>query len=95
MTLTVPLIECTVQLDYGKLDWSGREDLNLRPPAPHAGTLPGCATPREAVIITESAGLESLTALCQCESQSSSCRARILANDRCADIRSEARLPRF
>ena len=26
--------------------WSGREDLNLRPPAPHAGTLPGCATPR-------------------------------------------------
>src|SRR5687767_15609904 len=27
-------------------DWSGREDLNLRPPAPHAGTLPGCATPR-------------------------------------------------
>ena len=27
-------------------NWSGREDLNLRPPAPHAGTLPGCATPR-------------------------------------------------
>src|SRR5437763_12277550 len=27
-------------------DWSGREDLNLRPPAPHAGALPGCATPR-------------------------------------------------
>src|ERR1043166_1419823 len=27
-------------------DWSGRQDLNLRPPAPHAGTLPGCATPR-------------------------------------------------
>ena len=26
--------------------WSGREDLNLRPPAPHAGALPGCATPR-------------------------------------------------
>ena len=29
-----------------KLDWSGREDLNLRPLAPHASTLPGCATPR-------------------------------------------------
>src|SRR6266851_2184706 len=28
--------------------WSGREDLNLRPPAPHAGALPGCATPRQA-----------------------------------------------
>ena len=26
--------------------WSGRKDLNLRPPAPHAGALPGCATPR-------------------------------------------------
>jgi hypothetical protein len=26
---------------------SGREDLNLRPPAPKAGALPGCATPRE------------------------------------------------
>jgi integrase/recombinase XerD len=25
---------------------SGREDLNLRPPAPKAGALPGCATPR-------------------------------------------------
>src|SRR6185436_3121682 len=27
--------------------WSGRQDLNLRPPAPQAGALPGCATPRE------------------------------------------------
>jgi hypothetical protein len=26
--------------------WSGREDLNLRLPAPKAGALPGCATPR-------------------------------------------------
>ena len=26
--------------------WSGREDSNFRPPAPHAGALPGCATPR-------------------------------------------------
>ena len=26
--------------------WSGREDLNLRPPAPKAGALPSCATPR-------------------------------------------------
>ena len=34
--------------------WSGREDLNLRPPAPHAGTLPGCATPRKKKIITDS-----------------------------------------
>ena len=26
--------------------WSGREDSNLRPPAPKAGALPDCATPR-------------------------------------------------
>ena len=26
--------------------WSGREDLNFRPPAPEAGALPSCATPR-------------------------------------------------
>ena len=26
--------------------WSGRKDLNLRPLAPHASTLPDCATPR-------------------------------------------------
>jgi hypothetical protein len=29
-----------------KFKWSGREDLNLRHPAPKAGALPGCATPR-------------------------------------------------
>ena len=29
-----------------KNNWSGREDLNLRPPTPHAGALPDCATPR-------------------------------------------------
>ena len=27
-------------------EWSGREDLNLRPPGPEPGALPGCATPR-------------------------------------------------
>ena len=26
--------------------WSERQDLNLRPPAPEAGALPSCATPR-------------------------------------------------
>jgi integrase len=29
-----------------EVNWSGREDSNLRPPAPKAGALPGCATPR-------------------------------------------------
>src|SRR5580704_617224 len=29
--------------------WSGRPDLNRRPPAPKAGALPGCATPRHEV----------------------------------------------
>ena len=28
--------------------WSGRQDSNLRHPAPKAGALPGCATPRRA-----------------------------------------------
>ena len=28
------------------VSWSGRGDLNARPPAPKAGALPGCATPR-------------------------------------------------
>ena len=28
---------------------SGREDLNLRPPVPHTGALPGCATPRSSL----------------------------------------------
>ena len=30
-----------------KMFWSGRPDLNRRPPAPKAGALPGCATPRQ------------------------------------------------
>src|SRR4249920_382250 len=46
-------IRCSIQLSYrrsrksgGAGAKSGREDLNLRPPAPKAGALPGCATPR-------------------------------------------------
>jgi hypothetical protein len=31
---------------HQEINWSGREDLNLRPLAPHASALPGCATPR-------------------------------------------------
>src|SRR5712664_4675966 len=30
----------------GTMFWSGRRDLNSGPPAPKAGALPGCATPR-------------------------------------------------
>src|SRR5438309_1351191 len=37
--------------------WSGREDSNLRPPAPEAGALPDCATPRSLVVC--GAGQES------------------------------------
>ena len=33
-------------LDNSKEVWSGRLDLNQRLPAPEAGALPGCATPR-------------------------------------------------
>ena len=36
----------TEPFDLIGLPWSGREDSNLRPPAPQADALPGCATPR-------------------------------------------------
>jgi hypothetical protein len=39
------LIGC-ILLIFNSLVWSGRGDLNARPPAPKAGALPGCATPR-------------------------------------------------
>src|SRR5277367_1999214 len=32
-----------------KILWSGRPDSNRGPPAPKAGALPGCATPRHEV----------------------------------------------
>ena len=35
--------------------WSGRLDLNQRPPAPEAGALPSCATPRPRVACPTSA----------------------------------------
>src|SRR2546425_3618039 len=38
---------------------SGREDLNLRPPAPKAGALPGCATPRRSSHLTRRPALRS------------------------------------
>src|SRR5438874_1824283 len=31
--------------------WSGRGDLNPRPPEPHSGTLPGCATDRRMAML--------------------------------------------
>ena len=44
-------------LDLGGEEWSGREDLNLRPPAPKAGALPGCATPRHFAVSFDSKSL--------------------------------------
>src|SRR5437899_7794229 len=47
------------------ISWSGRRDSNSRPPAPHAGTLPGCATPRRLESIAEAcsdSGAETLPA---------------------------------
>ena len=44
MTIGCTAVCFTLLLFYR---WSGREDLNLRPPAPKAGALPGCATPRQ------------------------------------------------
>src|SRR4030095_9484950 len=43
--------------------WSGRLDLNQRPPAPQAGALPGCATPRE---LLDDSELELREAGCTC-----------------------------
>ena len=34
---------------HARYFWSGRRDLNSGPPAPKAGALPGCATPRHEV----------------------------------------------
>ena len=51
-------IRCSILLSYRRTPWcrvgrrfgeSGREDLNLRQPAPKAGALPGCATPRSRI----------------------------------------------
>ncbi len=52
---------------YGSNIWSGRQDLNLRPLAPHASALPSCATPRrppfgEAAIIPKTASVSSANA---------------------------------
>ena len=33
--------------------WSGRRDLNPRPPRPKRGALPGCATPRQSLLSEE------------------------------------------
>ena len=39
---------CSIQLSYGQfmVGWSGQQDSNLRPSAPKADALPGCAIPR-------------------------------------------------
>ena len=39
-------IHCDLYVTYRSGKWSGRLDSNQRPPAPKAGALPGCATPR-------------------------------------------------
>src|SRR5581483_7942860 len=42
MRATIPI----AFLPFLSEGWSGRQDLNLRPSAPKADALPGCATPR-------------------------------------------------
>src|SRR5690242_12813359 len=53
----------TVTPGIGK--WSGRLDSNQRPPAPKAGALPGCATPR----LCEDFDSTALSALFNCAHQ--------------------------
>jgi hypothetical protein len=43
---------------WAKGIWSGRADLNRGPPAPKAGALPGCATPRHLLRIDSTAVLD-------------------------------------
>src|SRR6266513_3607695 len=43
------------------INWSGRRDLNSGPPAPKAGALPGCATPRQLLAIDSTAHLNFLS----------------------------------
>src|ERR1700726_2843890 len=50
----------TIILDLSVLNWSGRQDSNLRPLAPHASALPGCATPRPRDRIIAQKGFENL-----------------------------------
>jgi hypothetical protein len=40
------------------VQWSGRPDLNRGPPAPKAGALPGCATPRQLLALDSTALLD-------------------------------------
>ena len=48
--------------------WSGRRDLNSGPPAPKAGALPGCATPRHEVRPYSKAVCDFAPSLSECES---------------------------
>src|SRR6478752_7402205 len=48
--LPKPLPRCSYMAQPSALEQSGREDLNLRPPGPQPGALPGCATPRRAAV---------------------------------------------
>src|SRR3982074_3482581 len=45
-------------------NWSGRQDSNLRPLAPHASALPGCATPRPRDRMIAQMSLKILSAAC-------------------------------
>src|ERR1019366_36560 len=51
-------------------EWSGREDSNLRPSAPKADALPGCATPRRDVLIVTRTSLDSKRGVEACVSLS-------------------------
>jgi hypothetical protein len=50
--------------DKSLIHWSGRSDSNTRPLAPHASTLPGCATPRRGANYSRGSSGAS-TALCR------------------------------
>src|SRR5712691_7065868 len=72
--------------------WSGRADSNRGPPAPKAGALPGCATPRQnqVLILTYFPSLLPLRSARLCEilrnplaCSESSCRKQLCKNGKC------------
>jgi hypothetical protein len=60
LRFTIPKVSEAVR-SRKRARWSGRGDLNSRPPAPKAGALPGCATPRHEDAVDS-------TVFCHCSS---------------------------
>jgi hypothetical protein len=61
---------------------SGRRDLNPRPPEPHSGALPGCATSRQCCNVTTTApflnaGMKPVCMKLRVYARSEACRSTV------------------